>query len=265
MEVSRYGMLKDVNGNLYVRLEEVHAKVMERDRLTSLQAATRIFGPFVADASSALGLEHGAYKLRLYLGVADSSDHVNGLDAYALKTVGRVVPYVSHSNFDKGTPEALLYALAAIAAEVWAPYSDDVNLVDRLNGLYAIEGSIPSAEKARAILGPFAVRHNLAHKLWGWGNATQVVQLKTVPQANAEPTNWSELLEFRKKNARTEWTVKQKGIAAAEATRRKAMPGAIGVAIAMAGELGISVSLLNKHISEPDQCGKRAAARSKSA
>lgn len=199
VERSKYGLLRDVGGNPYVCLEDVHAQLMEREGLTSLQAANRVISPFVSDAASALGMEHGAEKLRPFLGVADLADRVGGLDAYALKNLGRWVPYVHHHGFDKGTPQALLYALAVMAADVWAPHSDSLDLPDRLGSAYAIDGNVPSADKAREILGSLVVRHELAHKLWGWGtvdaaavdanaaSAPLVAKQKKVPQREQAP------------------------------------------------------------------------------
>jgi hypothetical protein len=56
-----------------------------------------------------------------------------------------------------------------MAGEVWAPHSGDFDLNDRPCASFA-EGYFPSVVKARQILGPLSVRHELAHKLWGWGS-----------------------------------------------------------------------------------------------
>lgn len=172
---SPYGALLDVEGNPLERLESVHALLMKRDGITSMDAAILVFGPFLADSNSELGMQHGADKLRPFLVICDKADRAFSLfpagkyaDRSQLERLAELVPYVPHANFDSGTPEALLYAIAHMAAEVWAPHSGAFDLNDRPCAAFA-EGYFPPVEKAREILGPLAVRHDLAHRLWDWG------------------------------------------------------------------------------------------------
>lgn len=173
---SPYGALRDAARNPLERLESVHSLLMKRNGIASMDAALMVFGPFLSDSNSELGMKHGADKLRPYLMVLDSADKACSMfpvgdyaDRSHLERLAELVPYVPHHRFDRGTPEALLYALGQMAGEVWAPYSGDVDLNDRPCASEA-EGYFPTATKARDILGRFAVRHDLAHRLWGWGS-----------------------------------------------------------------------------------------------
>lgn len=114
-------------------------------------------------------------------------------------------------------------------------------------------------------LATLAIRLDMAFQLWGWGGVAAVTSLRAVPATNAEPETWTDLVSFRKEHGSAEWTVTQKGIAASEATRRKAVLGARGVAVAMAGELDITVSRFNDLIRNSSVPGKRKTARKKSA
>lgn len=136
---SPYGALKDLEGRLLERLEAIHALLMKRDGLTSMDAAARVFGPFVADANSEPGMKYGADKLRQMLRVCDLADKASSLfpatkyvDRSHLEQLAELVPYVPHHHFDRGSPEALLYSLGQMAGEVWAPHSGDFDLNDRL-------------------------------------------------------------------------------------------------------------------------------------
>lgn len=167
-----YGTLKDIRGNPLVRLETVYALLMARQGLTSEQAATRVFGPFTSDTNSELGMKHGADKLRPFLQIVDLTSASFSVSEFAgvrcMDKIAELMPYVPHHHFDEGTPQALFYSLGVMAGEAWAPHGVDVDLNDRLEG-WGAEGYFPTMAKAREILGPFAIRHELAHKLWGWG------------------------------------------------------------------------------------------------
>jgi hypothetical protein len=114
-------------------------------------------------------------------------------------------------------------------------------------------------------LSALAITVNIAHSLWGWGSVAEVVQLHVVSAEAVEPSTYNELVLFRASQSKSEWTKVQKGLAAKEASRRKALPGAKGVASAMAKELGVSVSRFNDLIRNSGATGKRETVRAKSA
>lgn len=264
---SQYGALKDVDGKPLERLEAVHALLMKRDGLTSMDAAVRVFGPFLADGNSEIGMRHGAAKLRPFLMLCDKSDRAYSLfpsseysDRSHLERLAELMPYVPHHHFDRDTPEALLYALAQMAGEVWAPYSGDFDLNDRPCAAFA-EGYFPTVAKAREILGPLAVRHDLAHKLWGWGvvdaaavdaNAASAPPAvtpgsstndETIAPAEAQKSafvftaEFDQLCEARKGRKGDSWTDQEKNILWAEICKfpnrtqglREAMAKALGL------------------------------------
>ena len=117
----------------------------------------------------------------------------------------------------------------------------------------------------RKLLGRVAVPIETAHELWSWGSVADVTRLRAVSSESEEPTNWSQLMAFRSAKPGTEWTQKQKGLAAQEAKRRKNSPGAKGIAKAMARELDITVTRLNGLIRSANEDNKRVAARGKAA
>lgn len=257
---SPYGALQDIERRPLERLEAIHALLMKRDGLTSMDAAIRVFGPFVSDANSEVGMRHGAAKLRRFLMHCDKADR-----AYSLFPAGKyadqsqqdrlveLVPHVAHHQYDRNTPDALMYALGQMAGEVWAPYSGDFDLNDRPCAEFA-EGYFPSVAKAREILGPLAVRHDLAHKLWGWGTvvvaapvagaqsaAPLAVAPKKVPQRAQAPEWTPQRLASRQtelKKLHKDFTAKladECGLPKREISRRiKATSGAMGQ---MAGSL----------------------------
>lgn len=108
-----------------------------------------------------------------------------------------------------------------------------------------------------------AIRLDKAHALWGYGHRVGALQLPDV--VSAAPATWAELLIFRKMHPGAPWSASQKGILKKEKSRRVALPGATGVAKAMAAELGITVTLVNNHIRAANTPGKREVARSKAA
>ena len=123
---SAYGALRDPSGKPLERLQVIHAFLMECDGLSSSDAAVRVFGPFVADANSELGLKHSAKKLRSFLMVCDRADKAAPLfpvgeyaDRSIQKGLFEVMPYVPHHHFDRDTPEGLLYAMGNMAGEVY--------------------------------------------------------------------------------------------------------------------------------------------------
>lgn len=199
---SPYGALKTCAGVLLVRLEDVHLWVMQRDDIPSASAAARVFGVFVSDASSELGMKHGAAKLRSNLYITDLSDYADSLGGWTgrsyLEMVAEQVPYVFHHRLDKGTPEALFYALGLLAGEVWAPQSRSVGFDDRMEG-YSADGYFPAFEKSREILGHFAVPIGLAHEIWGWGTVLKVgnvAPLHAVPEADGKPVISEKAVEW---------------------------------------------------------------------
>lgn len=195
---SPVGVLKNIKGDGLERLEAIHAFLMEQDRLlTSEDAAVRVFGPFIADANSALGMKHGAAKLRPFLHIVDPSKRAVSIGDFAgqthLANLAELVPYVHHTHFERGTPEALLYALGVMAGEVWSPHGSDVDLNDRW-GDECPDGIFPSAEECKEIVAPLAVPFALAHSLWGWGTlhvaaSVDSGQVAEPATASATPAN----------------------------------------------------------------------------
>lgn len=169
---SHFGVLKTNTGVSLARLEDVHAWLMRSEGIPSASAAARVFSVFTSDAGSALGLTHGAARVRSFLHVTDLSEYPDSGQSFAgrqfMDEAAQWMPYVPHHHFEKGTKEALIYALGVLAGEVWAPHSGDMDLNDRLDG-YCPEGYFPSAERSRAIVGRLAIPFALAHELWGWG------------------------------------------------------------------------------------------------
>lgn len=265
-----YGTLKNSRGEPLVRLEDVHAWLMQKNGIPSVSAAVKVFAVFTSDNGSELSFKHGSAKVRSQLYITDLAEYADPIDGFSgsryLEKVTDQIPYVSY-EYDRGTVEAVIYALGIAAGEVWAPHKQNTDLNDRLDG-YCAEGYFPSIERCIEILGHFAVPIALAHALWGWGRVVEVVgsvakvtPLHSVLEANAEPTNWPQLIEFRKTFPGTEWSIKQKNIVANEAKTRTAVPGSTGVKESMAGELGCSVTHINKLIREKDDAGKKAKTR----
>lgn len=172
-----FGVLKTARGRDLVRLEDVHAWMMQRHGLPSASAVARVFGAFASDANSAVGMEHGAAKVREFLHLTDLSGYAEPVSEfagrYSLREVARLVPHVPHHRFDRSTPEALMYSLGLVAGEVWAPHAVDVDLNERLEG-YMPDGKFPTVAKAREIVGRLAVPYAAAHELWGWGSVVAV-------------------------------------------------------------------------------------------
>lgn len=171
---SSFGVLKTSRGQCLVRLEDVHAFLMQRDGIPSASAAAEVFSAFISDAGSALGMQHGAAKVRACLHITDQATYSESVDSFVgrlfMARVAEQVPYLPHHRFDRGTVKAVIYAIGVIAGEVWAPHAKDVELADRLDG-YCPEGSLPSVATVREIAGRFAVPFSVANELWGWGHA----------------------------------------------------------------------------------------------
>lgn len=207
---SPVGVLKNIKGDGLERLEAIHAFLMERDRLlTSEDAAVRVFGPFIADANSALGMKHGAAKLRplLHIVAPHRAVPIGELAGRKhLDDLAELVPYVHHTHFERGTPEALLYALGVMAGEVWAPHGGDVDLNDRL-GDDCPDGYFPPVAKCRELLGPLAVPFALAHSLWGWGTVEKALFDETAKPVDkdAELLNLLSAYEVRGKKTRAQF------------------------------------------------------------
>lgn len=179
-----FGVLKTVRGRDLVRLEDVHAWMMQRHGLPSASAVARVFGAFASDANSAMGMEHGAAKVREFLHLTDLSGYADPVSEFAgrhsLREVARLVPCVTHSHFERGTPEALMYSMGLMAGEVWAPHAVDIDLNERLEG-YMPDGEFPTVAKAREIVGRLAVPYAAAYELWGWGSVGSVEAVAPAP------------------------------------------------------------------------------------
>ena len=207
---SRYGALKDSQGNSLESLEAVHALLMKRDGLTSLEAAVRVFGPFVADANTELGMMHGAAALRRHLQIVDPSDKASAVDSQTgrahVERAAELLPYLPHHHFESGTSEAFYYALGVIAGEAWSQNNGNLDLNERLDG-YCVEGGFPSIEKVREILGPFAVRHELAHKLWGWGSVEKAGACELTVVQDVQATGIpAPVIKVTQRELAPEWT-----------------------------------------------------------
>ena len=197
---SSFGVLKTNTGTKLARLEDVHAWLMRAKGIPSASAAARVFSVFTSDAGSALGLKHGAARVRSFLHVTDLSEYPDSVQSFAgrqfMDEAAEWMPYVPHHHFEKGTKEAVIYALGVLAGEVWAPHSGDMDLNDRLDG-YCPEGYFPSAERSRAMLGRLAVPFAMAHALWGWGTVAR----PAVVAAPASPfllADFAALVAYRK-------------------------------------------------------------------
>lgn len=235
-----FGVLKTARGLALVRLEDVHAWMMQRDGLPSASAVARVFGVFASDANSATGIEHGAAKVREFLHLTDLSGYAEPVSEFAgrhyLREVARLVPYVTHHHFDRGTPEALMYSLGLMAGEVWAPHAVDIELHDRLEG-YFPDGKFPTVAKAREILGRLAVPFAAAHGLWGWGKVEN-----EAAASSGQLTDWPALVAYRKANPGRGWgTGEQIAVGLAELKRRVDAGQTESDALeAMAKEIGLA-------------------------
>lgn len=268
---SPYGTLKTIRGESLERLENVHAWLMQRDGIPSASAAARVLGPFVADANSELGMKHGADKLRQYLHILDLSGPSSSIGELAgrmhMAKAADLVPYVPHHHFASGTLAAFFYALGLMAGEVWAPHSGDVDLNDRLDGGCA-DGDFPTAEKARAILGPFAIPLPLAHALWGWGElvkSAEVLHLKSAPVAPAVESTGAQPAagegtanDWRKKVKGAAWTEAQNKLLIADFQAEKGKT-AIAKREAVAKRWGLGSDAIKKQLGSINKKASKAA------
>lgn len=261
-----YGYAKTVRGVPLVRLEDVHAWLVESKDVPSASAAAWVFSVFVSDSASEIGTRNGATKVRSALHILDPVEHPSGYGEFAgrrfFSEASKVFPHVPHHHFEAGTDEALLYAMGLAAAYVWLGTSGDgpqCDLNRQLDG-YCPDGEFQSHAVCKSFLGRLAVSLHGANVLWGWGGVAEVVPLHSVVVAT-EPVTWAQLVKFRETHKGADWTVTQKRIAAVEAKRRKAMPGAKGVAAAMAGELDITVTRFNGLLRSANDAGIRESVR----
>lgn len=237
---SPLGVLRTNTGVRLARLEDVHAWLMQRDGMSSASAVARVFGAFAADTNSAMGMEHGAEKVRESLHILDLSHDAEPVRGWAgrhfLREVAELIPYVPHHRFDRGTAGALMYALGLIAGEVWAPHDVEIDLNDRLEG-YCAEGYFPTVAKAREILGRFAVPFAAAHALWGWGKVEN-----EAAASSGQLTDWPALVAYRKANPGRGWgTGEQIAVGLAELKRRVDAGQTESDALeAMAKEIGLA-------------------------
>lgn len=266
---SAYGALRDPSGKSLERLEVIHAFLMERDGLSSSDAAIKVFGPFTSDANLDLARWKGADKLRSFLMMCDRADK-----AYALFPVGKYavrthleklvehVPYVLHHRFDRGTPEGLLHSLGSIAGEVWSPVCGAFDLNDRPLAAVA-DGRFPPVEKARDILGPLAVRHDLAHQLWGWGTVSAAV-------VDANAAGASPAKKLKRHELAPEWTGEKLKQRKAVLEKQCKEQGVRNYSELLAEETGLPVREISERIkhynaSKSDPMGNIAAQLKKSA
>lgn len=176
---SAFGALKTAKGERLIRLQDVHAWLMQRDGLPSASIAARVLGVFVSDANSKMGIDQGVSEVRKHLYLTDLSGYAEAVPGFAgqqfLQEVAELVPYIPHHRFDRGSLAALMYSLGLMAGEVWAPHACDLDVDERLEG-YSPCGSFPTAAKCREIVGRLAVPFALAHELWGWGTVLHSVE-----------------------------------------------------------------------------------------
>lgn len=259
---SPYGTLKTDRGGKLVRLEDMHAWLMQRDGVPSARAVATVFGVFAADTNSKLGMEKGAAEVRKYLYLLDLSGYAQPIAGftgkYFLNEVEEMVPYVPHHRFDRGTIEALFYSLGLMAGEVWAPHECEIDLNHRLDG-YCPQGDFPSIEKSKEILGRFAVPFIAAHALWDWGTVAVPVAAETeaTPAAAAAPaalteadvTNPETLVRFRQQFKEVEHQKKPKWTP----NQREHLPGAVklyGGVAELAAALGVRYQALQGPLKE---------------
>lgn len=249
-----------------VRLEDIHTEMCKGGKPPKM-ATYDIFHPFLSESIN--GHEKGSQALipQVHATSAMSYPLVLFRDGVLAKQdhalpFGRL-PELGHVRYEDGTTGGILYTLAEAALRVWLggvdPATDHAEMLkakkaEAEDRKYGVEW--PSNEALRKVLGRLAVSHELAHQLWGWGACSEVVQLRAVAAEPVEPKTYSELVAFRGRAQKSEWTTSQKGIAATEANRRKASPGVTRVASTMAKELGVSVSRLNELIRNSGEAGK---------
>ena len=171
-------------------------------------------------------------------------------------------PELGHVHCEDGTVAGLVYAIAEGAMRVW---HGSVDL--RTDFLVANERrkeaesdqrygiNWPKDEVLRTLLARLAVSIPVAHELWDWG---RVVAVQSDVQVAPKLIDWGQIVGFKMADKNARLTQDQKKALKAEFVRRSAIPGATGVAKAMAKELGgISVSAFNTLKTGADGPGKR--------
>lgn len=181
-----YGFAKTTTGIPLVRLEDVHAWLVESTDIPSASAAARVFSVFVFDAASEIGMRFDAAKVRSTLHILDPVEHPSGYGEFAgrqfLTEASEAFPYLPHHHIEAGTEGALLYAMGLAAPYVWGSASRDGiegDLNRQLDG-YCPDGEFQSYAVCKGFLGRLAVSLDVAHALWGWGAVAEVVHLQSV-------------------------------------------------------------------------------------
>lgn len=238
-----YGFAKTTRGVPLVRLEDVHAWLVESKDMPSASAAARVFSVFVSDSASEIGMRNGAPKVRSALHILDPVEHPSGYGEFAGRQffieASKAFPHVPHHRIEAGTEEALLYAMGLAAAYVWLRTSGDVvecDLNRQLDG-YCPDGEFQSHAVCKSFLGRLVVSLDVAHALWDWGTVAEVVQLHAVAVEDAKPTTWAAFILHRTNNKGHAWTKEMRALLVQEEAKRKAS-GHTGIRKKMADELG---------------------------
>ena len=200
------------------------------------------------------------------------------LESLFLVSVGEYAARVSMDALQYRKPPPLHHVVAGVGGDgrgsVYGPLHEGLDgLVESVRAAW--KNFARSIERARkrgrspfawvngrhcAPVNRLAVPFGVAHALWGWGVAASASH--AVDATFKEPATWAELLAFRlASEVKPAWTPAQRRIVSDEKDRRMSAPGAVGVAKAMAEELGVTVALLNSVIRHLDQVGKREVAR----
>jgi hypothetical protein len=143
--------------------------------------------------------------------------------------------------------EVLIHCLSNAMRRNWAEFSSPLSA--EYNDKFLVDN--------------LAVRFDVAHSLWGWGHVAEEVKplLSLVPKKPIPIKGYAELVSHKKALAAAKksirWTVEFKKILRAEKNSRSSIPSSEGVAKAMAGELKITESRLNKLIQEAFDLGKK--------
>lgn len=212
-----YGTLKTHAGAELVRLEDVHAW-MCRNGKPADYAVIDIFSPFyMACLRAAEDGEKSEFDLPGRLQISNAGKFPNALivgadhsKLEAVKFFKTAFPELGHVRFTEGSIGSLIYSIAEGARRVWrgvADLSTDhlAALKDRQEREADRECQIrwPKDDDLRKLLGRVAVPIETAYKLWGWGSVAEVIQMRDVSKdGSAEPTNWTQLVAFRKEHPR---------------------------------------------------------------
>ena len=235
-----YGTLKTRADVDLVRLEDVHTWLCDKGEPTT-DAVRKIFSPFYMAClsaaedgdESALALPGRLHLLNALTWPSSLLIGANRSKVQAVNVFATGFPDLGHVRFSDGSIGGLVYSIAEGARRVWLGGVDlDTDHLaawqDRQERETDREYKIkwPKDDDLRKLLGRVAVPIETAYELWGWGSVAEVADLHAVSGESEEPANWIQLVAFRKANVGTEWTRKQKGIAAQEAKCRKDVPGA---------------------------------------